>query len=104
MQLGVDGCSELDGTGHGTETIMRLTNRFLQHVRGSLPGVAVREFHIEVNLVSWKRTGSDRLAVMASTSIAVHPAMATSSSSTGVNSPAFFFPKDSVPPREFVAS
>jgi hypothetical protein len=33
----------------------------------------------------------------------VHPAIATSSSSTGVNSPLSESPNDKVPPREFLA-
>ncbi|MGZ4580937.1 MAG: hypothetical protein ACXVXG_09920 [Nocardioidaceae bacterium] len=52
-----------------------------------------------------KRSGSPRFEVIASTSSAVHPAIAVSSSSTGVNcsSPPVALPRTSVPPRGLVA-
>ncbi len=52
---------------------------------------------------TWNETGSARRVVTTSTSMAVQPAMAASSSSTGVNSVPLPSPMPMVPPRSFVA-
>src|SRR6185436_3279383 len=50
MQTGVDRCSQLYRPGHGTKSIMRLTNRDFQYVRRRSPTLAVRELDIKVHL------------------------------------------------------
>src|SRR5579859_3715263 len=52
---------------------------------------------------TWNRSGSDRREVRMSTSIAVHPPMAASSNSVGVNSVPLLVPNVSWPPRVLVA-